>query len=101
VKSKARVSRGFYTCASCKEEVPASLKTEKGRVNNVYVDHIDPVVDPSVGFTTWDDFIERLFCEEDNLQVLCKACHDEKSSKEKEIAKERRRKERDATRNIQ
>lgn len=28
-------------------------------------------------------FIERLFCEEDGLQVLCNGCHDKKTKSEK------------------
>jgi hypothetical protein len=41
------------------------------------------VVDVKVGFTSWDDFIERLYCGKENLQVLCKECHDKKTLKEK------------------
>jgi 5-methylcytosine-specific restriction endonuclease McrA len=70
-------------CAECEQLVPET---------SAVVDHIKPVVDPNVGFTTWDDFIERLFCEADNLQVLCKVCHDEKTAKEKAEAKERKTK---------
>lgn len=90
---EARTRRGFYRCACCKEEVPASIKDGRKRVKNIHVDHIEPAVDPAKGFTTWDDFINRLFCESDNLQALCKACHDVKSQEEKEIAKERRAQE--------
>ena len=72
-------------CASCGNIYPETTCA---------VDHILPVVDPHKGFTTWDDIIERLFCEEDNLQVLCKGCHDVKTQKEKDIDKERRRHER-------
>lgn len=57
------------------------------RQNNVFVDHIVPVVDAVVGWTSYDDFIERLFCNSDNLQVLCKECHDAKSADEKEKRK--------------
>lgn len=70
-------------CASCGGLFP---ETE------TVVDHIKPVVDPEVGFEGWDRFIETLFCEKDNLQVLCKGCHDEKTTSEKAIANERRRK---------
>lgn len=49
------------------------------------VDHIKPVVDPNTGFTSWDDFIERLYCEKENLQVLCTTCHDRKTLKEKKL----------------
>jgi 5-methylcytosine-specific restriction endonuclease McrA len=29
-------------------------------------------------------FVERLFCEQDNLQVLCTHCHDKKTQSEKQ-----------------
>lgn len=62
-----------YKCAMCGKAFPQ---------NQVQVDHISPVV-PASGFTTWDKFIERLFCEKDNLQVLCKACHKKKTKKDR------------------
>ena len=49
------------------------------------VDHIKPVVDPKKGFTTWDDFIDRLFCEKKNLQALCRGCHAKKTKEERGI----------------
>jgi len=73
-----------YLCADCKEEHPSK---------NVQVDHIKPVIDQQVGFTTWDSFITRLFCDKDNLQVLCKTCHDTKTKKEKISASKRTSKE--------
>lgn len=66
----ARVERGKYLCADCKE-----LFGPK----EVALDHIVPVVDPKVGFTTWDDYINRLFCETDGFQILCHSCHDAKT----------------------
>lgn len=63
-----------YLCATCAEEFPAT---------GVQVDHSIPVVDPINGFTTWDEYIERLFCPKENLQVLCLACHSLKTSEEK------------------
>lgn len=59
-------------------------------MQNIFVDHIKPIIDPVVGFTTWDECIERMFCEADNLQVLCKTCHDEKSNEERALAVMRR-----------
>ena len=55
---------------------------------DVQVDHIDPVVDPEVGFVDWETFIDRLFCEKENLQVLCKPCHKEKTKAERQVRKE-------------
>lgn len=98
----ARVRRGWYLCAICKEEVPATIvatiKTGKNagkskRVKNAIVDHLLPIIPPETGFTTWDDCIERMFCEQENLQVVCHACHKEKCSEETAIAKERKAKE--------
>lgn len=89
---KARRSRGLYECASCNDLVPASIlcpETRK-RKKNIIADHIDPIVDPAVGFTTWDSVIERMFCDSSNLQALCGKCHKEKSQEEINIAKERR-----------
>lgn len=86
----ARVARGEYMCAGCKEVVPASAKVDGKRVKNVHVDHIDPVVDPAIGWQNWDTFIERMFVEDQGLQVLCGECHTIKTNEEKAIAKERR-----------
>lgn len=57
---------------------------------DVQVDHIAPLIDPSTGFTTWDEVINNLFCEKSNLQVLCKPCHLSKTAVEKQLAKERK-----------
>ena len=93
--SAARTRRGFYRCAGCGEEVPATMKKEGSvrREKNVHVDHIQPVIDPAVGWVSWDDTIEKMFSELDNLQVLCTPCHTEKTNEEKQIAKERRAQE--------
>ena len=87
------MSRGLYHCAECQLPVPATIVDEekRKRVSNIFVDHIKPIVDPGVGFTTWDEVIEGMFCEEENLQLLCKACHDVKCLEEKAVANQRRK----------
>lgn len=69
----------MYMCRSCKGKFPAT---------KVQVDHIEPVVNPKTGFTTWDDFITRMYCEEKGLQVLCTDCHDTKTKQERQKRKE-------------
>ena len=63
-----------FKCAVCLQDYSAK---------NVVVDHIEPVVLPGIGFIDWNTYIERMFCSVENLQVLCKTCHDIKSSTEK------------------
>lgn len=87
---EARKQRGLYLCNSCKELVPFTTKDGRKRVNNVFVDHIKPITDPTVGFVSWDNTIENMFCEKDNLQVLCKDCHDIKTNNERQLAVETR-----------
>ena len=88
VKKRARVARGRYLCQGYNRE-PHIVTATVYRKKNVFVDHIIPIVDPEEGFTTWDDFIYGLFCEEDRLQVLCKECHDCKSKDEREQRKKK------------
>lgn len=91
-KKKAHVSRGLYQCDQCKEVVPPTVFDEekRKRIKNIAVDHIEPVVDPEVGFTNWDDIVDGLFCEPENLQLLCKNCHDKKCAEEISISSKRR-----------
>ncbi len=83
-KKNAHVGHAEYLCACCKEIVPPTLFDEDKakRVKNIFIDHIKPIIDPSTGFTTWDDCINNMFCDSSNLQLLCKKCHDEKSQLE-------------------
>jgi len=98
----ARVRRGWYLCACCGEEVPATVKAviktgknagKEKRVKNAIADHIRPIIDPATGFTTWDECIENMFCELDNLQCVCHACHQVKCQEEKDITSARKLKE--------
>ena len=82
-EAKAKAKRAYkgplkrqkfeYQCAECKGWFPDK---------KVNVDHIIP----AGTLRCADDlpaFVERLFCEVDNLQVLCEGCHNIKTQKEK------------------
>lgn len=88
--ARSKVKRGMYHCEGCQQDVPLTVRIDGKRVKNVHVDHINPIVDPAVGFVDWDTLIERMFCEDENLQVLCHSCHEIKTNEEKAIAKARR-----------
>jgi 5-methylcytosine-specific restriction endonuclease McrA len=63
---------------------------------DVTVDHIVPVV-PLGGHDSWDEVIERLFCELDGLQVLCQPCHKVKTAEENATRKQLKKEKQNAT----
>lgn len=69
-----------YKCNACKQEFPAK---------DVEVDHISPVVHTTEGFLDWNEFIKRLYCGKENMQVLCKLCHKIKTKEERKNEKQR------------
>ena len=78
-KAAAKVAYNTYVCASC----DGWFGTKE-----VEVDHIVP----AGSLRNFDDlagFTERMFCEADGFQVLCKECHQTKTNEE---AAERRAK---------
>ena len=79
--SKASKPRVEYLCSHCNQWFMGK---------DIQVDHKEPVVPPDTGFSDWNTFIERLFCDASNLAVLCKPCHHVKTNQEKDIAKARR-----------
>ena len=90
---RARIRRGVYKCESCGAEGPATLPPKEGnkrRRKNIIADHIDPIVDPAVGFVDWNTWVDRCFVEADKYQAICYKCHTEKTNKERAIAKARR-----------
>jgi hypothetical protein len=78
-----------YRCAKCRK-----LFDKK----DTHADHIDPVVDPAVGFVDWNVFMDRLFCPPEGYQILCATndpkkpgCHELKTKVENEVRKEVRK----------
>lgn len=62
---------GLYKCSGC-----GNYFSPK-KVNR---DHIEPVENPKTGFTTFDNYVERLLVKSDQIQILCEdLCHPAKT----------------------
>lgn len=63
-------------CKLCQEITPTYLMA---------VDHIIPLipVDRSLAEMSWDEIVDRLWCEFFNLQAICPTCHDIKTKAER------------------
>lgn len=72
----SKIARNQYVCAIC-QGVFGKKDTS--------LDHVIPVVDPVKGFTSFDDYIDRLYCEPEGFQRLCNPCHDKKTGKENKV----------------
>ena len=94
----ARIHSATFQCNTCGDGIYTGKKTLelaiKGlkvdvevRVGKIKVDHIDPVVGVE-GFISWDEYIPKMFCDIDNLQIQCDECHKYKSKIERELRKE-------------
>lgn len=86
--------RGTMFSKKAHREVSAYLCAECGYLftyTQMQVDHKKPVVDPVQGFKGWGRFIERLFCEKEHLQAVCKPCHKRKGDEERKLRVESRR----------
>lgn len=66
-RKAARTARNRYCCALCHATVGNK---------DIAIDHINPVVDPVRGFVSWDEYIARMFCEQDGFRAICRSCHD-------------------------
>lgn len=83
---------GYHTYTGTSEKSFEALKKrfKKVQKEKVCVDHIKPVEDTEKGWQGWDVFIESLYCDISNLQVLCKICHDKKSKEENQFRREKK-----------
>jgi hypothetical protein len=78
--------RVHFKCALC-----GRFFLDKKGAKEIAVDHIEPVVPVDRPLTGVGEYVERLYCKEENLQVLCnytklrdgvKACHKIKTAEE-------------------
>lgn len=72
--SRSKKDAVQYRCNVCQTYVGST---------KVSVDHISPVVSVVEGFLDFNTFIERLFCDQSNLQVICDPCHNTKTQAER------------------
>ncbi len=72
--SRAKKDAVQYRCNVCQTFVGST---------KVSVDHISPVVSVTDGFLDFNTFIQRLFCDATNLQVICDECHNTKTQAER------------------
>ena len=74
--SRHKIDATEHLCNVC-GEWKRSVKGSK-----VVVDHINPVVDPEVGFVDMNTYFERLWCDRSGLQKICGDCHRKKTNAE-------------------
>lgn len=77
--NRPRVKK-WSVCHQCDKFIPTYL---------IEIDHRVPIipVDKSLEDMSWDDLVDRIWCDSDNLNTLCKDCHKVKTKAEN---KERR-----------
>jgi len=87
-ESRKRVTR-WSLCRKCGEFTPTY---------QMEVDHIRSIVplDKNLEDMSWDEVVNNIWCDKENLDALCKMCHNKKSSEERKernrIKKERNKK---------
>lgn len=109
-KARAKVDMALFECQSsdCSTLVYEGTSEKRfeeyqqkyaGRTlikGKMELDHVHEVVDTKAGFTSWDDYINRLFCAPEELNPLCPECHSgvskEEMAKRKEAGSLKRKK---------
>lgn len=59
---KARIKPAIYLCSNCKKEF---------KIDQIRIHHKNPIDK----FNDWNEFIEKLFCNSNELECLCSKCH--------------------------
>ena len=84
----------MVVCDGCGKSFPWS---------STQVDHVEDVtpVDKSAAEMSYDEIVERMWCMQcenqlDNLQVLCKECHDAKTEAENKIRRANKKAKKEA-----
>lgn len=85
-KPSRKLYKLWWVCAKCGRE--------EREENLVQVDHIEEIGSFQ---GCWDDYVHRVYCRPENLQVLCLTCHKSKTAIFTNARKEFQRKKRRAT----
>jgi len=86
---EAKIDRNKYKCNICGTIWPSSLPPlpwKKRKRKNIQADHIEEIIPPAVGFTTYDSWIERCFIEKEWFQAICRECHKIKTQAARTLA---------------
>ena len=91
-KNRSKVDKATFACESCGQKLyDGSSQKSFESLKETYPDiiwekpemnHINPVIEPQKGFSTWDEYLDRLFCGPEDLELLCKSCHKNTSREE-------------------
>lgn len=73
---RVRIERGLYKCQEC------NTVMERRKLQ---ADHREPVVAIEKGWTNFDDYINRLFCDVEGYNILCETCHENKTTLENSL----------------
>lgn len=83
-EKRTRLGKGYYWCEEC-----GVISKKKG----TQMDHVIPVVDPEKGYTTLDEYADRMYPDtEFGWRRLCLSCHQTKSAIENSVRKESKKK---------
>lgn len=72
-KKRSWIRPGWHKCEGCGAQT---------HYKDLQMDHIEPVVDPVIGFVDLDTYVDRLFCGIEGFQGLCPSCHTSKTEAE-------------------
>jgi 5-methylcytosine-specific restriction endonuclease McrA len=88
-KNRAKIGTALFRCELCSVEMYEGTSQKRYleylekypnvRKEKPELDHINPRIDPDIGWQGFDVYIERSWCSAEGLQVLCKACHQSKT----------------------
>lgn len=107
VKQRAKIDKALYKCELCNWYIYEGTSPvtydyylqvygDNIRFDKCHMDHREPVV-PIEGLGLpenfeWKIYFERLFCPEENWQLICLECHTTKTLQENEQRKLHKRK---------